>query len=143
MTRTFNILLVVGCVLSIAAAFLISVKPAGTTAAPTAQIEASGPSSLPPLSTISLAQSPGSGITRNLQLHTHIPDQPANQIVQYRVQGGDSPSSIAREFGLQPESILWANAELNANAGSLKPGMVLNILPVDGVLHTASGMFDK
>jgi len=39
---------------------------------------------------------------------------------------------------LQPESILWANEKLNANAGSLKPGMVLNILPVDGVLHKVS-----
>ncbi len=136
--HTLNILLVIGCVASIVFAFIISVKPAGTTAAPTEETGTSIPLSLPPLNTISLAQPQGDGITRNLQLHTHIPDRPKNEVIQYRVQGGDSPSSIAREFDLQPESILWANDELNANAGSLKPGMVLNILPVDGVLHTVS-----
>jgi murein DD-endopeptidase MepM/ murein hydrolase activator NlpD len=138
MTRIWNILLVVGCVVSIAVTtFVVSVKPAGTSVQ-TDQIEPTVLPSLPPLSTISSPQPEGSGIARRLQLKTNIPDRPSNKIVQYRVQGGDSPSSIARQFNLQPESILWANENLNANAGSLKPGMVLNILPVNGVLHTVN-----
>src|SRR3990172_13152205 len=139
MTRIWNIVLVVGCVVSIAVTtFVVSVKPAGISALQTDQIEPTVLPSLPPLSTNSSPQPEGSGIARRLQLKTNIPDRPSNKIVQYRVQSGDSPSSIARQFNLQPESILWANEKLNANAGSLKPGMMLNILPVDGVLHTVS-----
>ncbi len=138
MNRTFNILLLVGCAASIVAAFVISVKPAGTIATPISQSDTDLSPSLPPLNTNISAQPASDGIARDLQLHTHIPDYPTNEVVQYRVQSGDSPSSIARQFNLQPESVLWANERLNANAGSLKPGMVLKILPVDGVLHTVS-----
>ncbi|MBL8078203.1 MAG: hypothetical protein JNM55_09610 [Anaerolineales bacterium] len=77
MNRTFNILLVVGCILSIAAAFVISVKPAGTTAAPIAKNETTVPLSLPPLDTTnSPSQSESGGIARRLQLKTNIPERP-------------------------------------------------------------------
>lgn len=137
MKHAFNILLVIGCIASIVIAFIVSVRPAGTTAAPTSKVETNDPPSLPPLSLDSLPQPESNAITRKLQVHTNIPDRPVSKMIQYRVQSGDSPSSIAREYNLKPESILWANEQLNANAGSLKPGMVLNILPVDGVLHIA------
>jgi len=137
MKRTLNILLIIGSVVPIAATvFVISVKPAGTTAVPTAQLESTPPPSLPPLKTISPSQPEGSGIAREIQLHTHILDRPSNKIVQYTVQEGDSPSSIAKQFDLQPETILWGNEGLSAGAGNLKIGMSLSILPVDGVLHT-------
>lgn len=139
MKRTFNILLVVGCVLSIVAAFLISVKPAETTAAPvapTVQSELIAPSSLPPLDKNILAQLASSGISRGLQLHTHIPGRSSYEVAQYTVKRGDSLWSIAQQFDLEPETILWGNEKLNGAAGILRIGDTLNILPVDGVLHT-------
>ena len=135
MKPTFNILLVLGCVLSIAAAFVISVKPAGTTAAPTSQIETTVSLSLPPLNTDSPSQLESGGIARQLQLKTNIPERPNDKVTEYVVQRGDSPWSIAQKFGLEPETILWSNDELNASAGSLKIGDPLIILPVNGVLH--------
>lgn len=80
---------------------------------------------------------PLQGITRLTRLKTIIPERPTYKTIQYTVQKGDSPWSIAQQFGLQPETILWANDGLSASAGSLRPGATLNILPVDGVLHTA------
>lgn len=136
MNRTFNILLVVGCIMSIVAAFVISVKPAGTTAAPTSQIETTVSPSLPPLNTDSPSQLESGGIIRQLQLKTNIPERSNDKVTEYVVQRGDSPWSIAQKFGLEPETILWSNDELNASAGSLKTGDPLIILPVDGVLHT-------
>jgi len=76
------------------------------------------------------------GIERIIQLKTNIPQRPNYKVIEYVVQRGDSPSSIARKFGIQPETILWGNEQLNAAAGSLQAGDTLNILPVDGVLHT-------
>jgi len=136
MNRAFNILLVVGCVISIATAFVVSAKPAGTSAAPTAQIETALPPSLPSLDTNVSAQPAGSGIPRNLQLHTHIPDRSSYEAASYTVKRGDSLWSIAQQFDLQPETILWGNEKLNEAAGILKIGDILNILPMDGVLHT-------
>lgn len=137
MKHIFNILLVVGCVLSIAVAtFVVSVKPAGTTAAPTSQIETTVSPSLPPLNTDSPSQLEVDGIARQLQLKTNIPERPREKVTEYIVQRGDSPWSIAQKFGLKPETILWSNDEMNASAGSLKTGDPLMILPVDGVLHT-------
>ncbi|MBI5944733.1 MAG: LysM peptidoglycan-binding domain-containing M23 family metallopeptidase [Chloroflexi bacterium] len=138
MTRIWNILLVAGCVLSIAATFIISVKPAGTSLARTVPVvpaELAVASSLPPLNTNSLPSLLDDGITRRLQLKTVIPKRASNKVTKYVVQMGDSPWSIAEKFGLKPETILWSNDELNASAGSLKTGDPLMILPVDGVLH--------
>ena len=139
MTHKWNILLVVGCILSIAAAFIISVKPAGTSPASTASvapIESTEPSSLPSLNTNSMPSLLGDGITRRLQLKTIIPKRASNKVTEYVVRRGDSAWSIAENFSLKPETILWGNDQLNAAAGSLKAGDTLNILPVDGVLHT-------
>jgi len=139
MKRTFNTLLVVGCIMSIVAAFVISVKPAGTSAAltaPVAPAKSVVPFSLPPLNINSTPSLLGDGITRRLQLKTVIPKRASNKVTKYVVQRGDSRWSIAEKFGLKPETILWGNDQLNAAAGSLKAGDTLKILPVDGVLHT-------
>ncbi|MBI3764315.1 MAG: peptidoglycan DD-metalloendopeptidase family protein [Chloroflexi bacterium] len=42
---------------------------------------------------------------------------------------------MAGRFGLKPETILWGNPLLSENAEALRIGTVINILPVDGVLH--------
>jgi murein DD-endopeptidase MepM/ murein hydrolase activator NlpD len=64
--------------------------------------------------------------------------RPPVEVMTYTVQAGDTPASIAAQFKLKPETILWGNPGLSADAGSLQVGQVLNILPVDGVLHTVA-----
>ena len=56
--------------------------------------------------------------------------------VVYIVRAGDTPISIAERFGLSPETIVWANTELEENPALLRIGQQLIIPPVDGVLHT-------
>lgn len=56
--------------------------------------------------------------------------------IVYIVRAGDTPISIAERFGLSPETIVWANTELEENPALLRIGQQLIIPPVDGVLHT-------
>jgi murein DD-endopeptidase MepM/ murein hydrolase activator NlpD len=57
-------------------------------------------------------------------------------VIQYTVKTGDTLFDIAEKFGLKPETVLWANQYVLAdNPHSLRPGQVLNILPVDGTYH--------
>ncbi|RME76958.1 MAG: M23 family metallopeptidase, partial [Chloroflexi bacterium] len=67
--------------------------------------------------------------------HTIIPDRTREQISTYVVQSGDTIFGIAAKFGLQPETILWANHDLEQNPDWLWVGQELTILPVDGVYH--------
>jgi len=77
------------------------------------------------------------GIDRQAGVNTILPMRMARfQVVEYTVESGDSLFSIADKFGIQPETILWGNREtLGDNPHMIKPGQVLNILPVDGVYH--------
>lgn len=75
-------------------------------------------------------------IVREADLYTYRPDRPRFDIMKYTIQDGDTAWSIAQKFDLQMESILWGNEGMSADAGSLSVGQVINILPVDGVLHT-------
>lgn len=137
MTRALNILLIIGCVALITVvAFVTWVKPAGRAAASAPQVKTTTLPSLPPLDINSSFILPGGGIARRLQLKTNIPEQPDDKVIEYVVQKGDSPWLISQKFKLKPETILWGNDSLNASAGSLKTGDILNILPVNGVLHT-------
>jgi LysM repeat protein len=73
---------------------------------------------------------------RLADLHTIIPNRPREDVVDYQVDFGDSVFAIASEFGVEPETVLWANYEtLNDNPDYLEPGMDLNIPPVDGVYY--------
>lgn len=57
-------------------------------------------------------------------------------ILTYTVQQGDFLFSIADEFGLKPESVLWSNPDvLNDNPHLIRPGIVLLIPPVDGLVY--------
>lgn len=67
--------------------------------------------------------------------HTANSIRPPVNLTQYVVQSGDMPSGVAAKFNLKPETILWGNPGLSNDAGALQVGQVLNILPVDGVLH--------
>lgn len=69
---------------------------------------------------------------------TNIENDPKNrsQIIEYTVLAGDTISSIAENFALSVNTILWEN---NLSARSLiKPGSKLRILPSDGVIHTVA-----
>lgn len=76
------------------------------------------------------------GIPRMAQMNTTIPTRARVGTTTYEVQQGDSLFSIADNFGLRPESILWGNPySLQGDFRFISPGLSLNILPVDGVYH--------
>lgn len=52
----------------------------------------------------------------------------------YEVQPGDTVSSIAARYGLQPESIVWNNVEIS-DEDFLAEGQLLRIPATDGVIH--------
>ncbi len=58
----------------------------------------------------------------------------ADQVVQYTVQSGDSIGSIASDFGVSVNTVIWANNLKNPDILSL--GEVLKIPPVTGIIHT-------
>jgi murein DD-endopeptidase MepM/ murein hydrolase activator NlpD len=65
---------------------------------------------------------------------TIIPDRPRSEVFQYQVQSGDTIFAIAERYGLTPESIAWANDRTLVEG--LRPGRMINIMPVDGVYFT-------
>ena len=74
-------------------------------------------------------------LRRRASPHTQIPERGRIGVLRYSVQRGDTAWSIAERFDLKPETILWGNEGLSAEAASLQIGLELEILPVDGVLH--------
>lgn len=54
-------------------------------------------------------------------------------IKEYTVVDGDSLESLATKFGVTSDSIRWSNGLSN---NKLKPGTVLLIPPVNGIVHT-------
>jgi murein DD-endopeptidase MepM/ murein hydrolase activator NlpD len=80
------------------------------------------------------------GLARQAISHTTIPSRPRIDVVKYTVLKGDSIFSIADKFGLKPTTILFGNyASLKDSPDLLKPGQVLNILPVDGTYYQWQG----
>jgi murein DD-endopeptidase MepM/ murein hydrolase activator NlpD len=78
-------------------------------------------------------------ITRQALPYTTIPERARAAVFTYTVQSGDTVFGIAEKFGLTPYTIYWANSEtLEDNPHRLAVGMVLNILPVDGIYHIVS-----
>jgi murein DD-endopeptidase MepM/ murein hydrolase activator NlpD len=68
---------------------------------------------------------------------TTIPDRPRNEVESYTVVEGDTIFRIAERYGLQPESVVWCND--NRIIHGLRPGMEINIPPVDGVCYRVIG----
>ncbi len=59
---------------------------------------------------------------------------PRTQTITYAVESGDTLSGISEKFGINLNTLLWAN---NLTVRSvLKPGQELAILPVSGLTHT-------
>jgi len=60
--------------------------------------------------------------------------RPRESIIDYVIQAGDTVSTIAAQFGISVNTILWEN---NLTAYSLiRPGKTLTILPMTGVTHS-------
>jgi LysM repeat protein len=68
--------------------------------------------------------------------HTTIPKRLRREVITYIVEPGDNLGKIAVEFDIEPETIMWANGNLEQNPDLLRPGQELVILPIDGVYHT-------
>jgi murein DD-endopeptidase MepM/ murein hydrolase activator NlpD len=69
--------------------------------------------------------------------YTTIPSRLRRGVIQYTVQDGDTLFGIAAQYGLTPETLLWANYDaLQDNPHLLRPGMELNIPPVNGIVYT-------
>ncbi len=72
--------------------------------------------------------------TTNIEEPSDFSTFERQEIINYTVQAGDVLGSIATKFGLDINSILWAN---NLSYYSIiRPGDTLKILPISGVLHT-------
>jgi LysM repeat protein len=76
------------------------------------------------------------GIIRLSNIHTVTKTKPRFEVTEYEVVTGDTLFGIAEKFNLDPETILWGNQYiLGDDPHNLKPGQVLNILPVNGVYY--------
>jgi murein DD-endopeptidase MepM/ murein hydrolase activator NlpD len=93
----------------------------------------------PSISMVSLSIPAGTqsgGVLRKTDLQTIIPSRPRVDVITYTVETGDTLFSIADEFNLKPETLLWGNFDiLEDNPHLLSPKQVLNILPVNGIYH--------
>lgn len=70
-------------------------------------------------------------------LSTIISVKPRDKIVDYEVLGGDTLDTISKKFDVSVDTIKWAN---NLKTDTIKPGQILKIPPVTGVVHkVASG----
>lgn len=75
-------------------------------------------------------------ISRHASLLTIIPTRPREDVISYTVTSGDSIFSIAKNFNIKPETLLWANFDLlKDNPDMLSLEMELTIPPVDGVYY--------
>lgn len=67
-----------------------------------------------------------------LDTHTNVTNKPRSEIISYKVETGDTISTIAQKFSITTDTIKWAN-DLTSDA--IKPGQTLKILPVAGVSY--------
>lgn len=75
-------------------------------------------------------------IVRHIVLDTEITSSINYKVGQYTVARGDALFSIAKDFNIKPETLLWANYDiLQDSPDSLRVGQKLNIPPTDGVYY--------
>lgn len=65
-------------------------------------------------------------------LQTSVSQKPRDEVITYRVEKGDTLSTIAKKFGISVDTIKWIN---NLTSDNLTVEDELKILPVTGVLH--------
>lgn len=70
-------------------------------------------------------------------LSTVISEKARDSVITYDVKGGDTMAGIAKQFGIDTDTIKWAN---DLKSDSIKPGQKLKIPPGVGIVHkVASG----
>jgi murein DD-endopeptidase MepM/ murein hydrolase activator NlpD len=69
-----------------------------------------------------------------INFKTDVSDKPRSEILDYEVKSGETLSQIAQKFGIDVETIKWANDMDSVH--TVKPGQTIKILPVSGVAHT-------
>jgi len=69
-------------------------------------------------------------------LHTTRAERDRMEIITYTVQPNDNVWAIAQGFGLQVETVMWANPAVEKAPDLLSVGQILAILPVDGIYYT-------
>ncbi len=106
------------------AAFGVMIAPVVANEFPSEKID---PWNVAPSFTVVSASVENSGIS------TDISEKTRDKIIEYKVQEGDTISSIANKFGVSANTILWQN-NLNEK-DKIKPGQILEILPVSGISH--------
>jgi murein DD-endopeptidase MepM/ murein hydrolase activator NlpD len=74
-------------------------------------------------------------ITRQLQLETDVSAPALTKAMTYKVTDTDFLSTIAATYSIQPETLLFANPDLEDDPHKLKAGMNLIVPPVDGVYY--------
>jgi len=95
--------------------------------------------SFPSLSGSSFAQTPPpSAVLSSVseageQISTFISEKPRADIIDYKVEKGDTISGIAQKFGVSIDTIRWANDLPSVTA--IKPGQIIKIPPVTGIIH--------
>ncbi len=64
------------------------------------------------------------------------PSSDSRSVRVHVAQKGDTAQSVAKQYGVSVNTVKWAN---NLPSDAIEKGRRLKILPVDGVLYTASG----
>ena len=81
---------------------------------------------------LTFAQGTDSSIATVDVFNTETSEKPRDKIITYRVQNGDTISTIAKRFGISEETVKWAN---DLRSDSITAGDELEILPVTGMAH--------
>lgn len=76
----------------------------------------------------------GVSLENFINFKTSVSEKPRAEIIEYEVEDGETVSQIAQKFGIDTDTIKWANDLSSIN--SVKPGQKLKILPVSGVAVT-------
>lgn len=114
---------------------------------PTIDVRLPTPTPAPELGTHTVAESPtnrgGNRFVNNTVPlfqapvpHTVLAERDRMQVVTYTVQPNDNVWAIAQGFGLQAETVLWANPSVEKSPDLLRVGQTLIIPPVNGVYLT-------
>ncbi len=71
-----------------------------------------------------------------IETATTISEKPRDQIIDYKVERGDTLSNIAKKFDISVDTLKWANSEkIKSDKTLLHVGDELSIPPVSGVVH--------